>query len=95
MTDGAIELSYEEVQRRVEETFRVSKWRAETKAAEQWPGESSMWMQEDHLGTDETTRPGKIWQWLEAHRRGMVWAFAVAAALVGALISQMIFHRWF
>ncbi|ESZ11039.1 hypothetical protein X737_30400 [Mesorhizobium sp. L48C026A00] len=70
---------------------------AEAKAAEQWwpRCESPLWMQEDHLGTDENTRQGKIWQWLEAHRRGMAWALAVAALLVGALICQMIFNRWF
>lgn len=94
VTDGAIELSYEEVLRRVEETFRVSKWRAEAKAAEQWPGESPGWVHED-LETEENTRQGKIWQWLEAHRRGMAWALAGAALLVGALISQMIINRWF
>lgn len=94
VTDGAIEPSYEEVLRHVEEKFRVSKWRAEAKAAERWPGESPDWVAEN-LGTVENDERLKIWSWLEAHRRGMAWVLAGAALLVIALIVQMIIKRWF
>lgn len=94
VAQGGMELSYEEILRHVDEKFRVSKWRAEARAAEEWPGARSEWMG-DGTETLESAEPNKVWKWLEAHRRGSAWLLAVAAVMMAGLVARMIINRWF
>ncbi|WP_157813701.1 hypothetical protein [Sinorhizobium meliloti] len=91
VTDGALDLSYEEVLRRVDEMFRVSKWRLEAKAAEAWPGQSPLWPDDVGIERDEQAR---LWSWLEGHRRGFALVLFVAALAISAVIVHLIMQRW-
>ncbi|WFS69583.1 hypothetical protein CFBP4996_26280 (plasmid) [Agrobacterium leguminum] len=93
VTDGALDLSYEEVLRRVEEMFRVSKWKMEAKEAEDWPGPSPSWMMET-TADEASFKQAKFWSWLEGHRRGIAWFLAAAAIAMAVVIVQILNHRW-
>ncbi|MFC0808931.1 hypothetical protein ACFHWW_26410 [Ensifer sp. P24N7] len=92
VADGTMDLSYEETLRRVDEMFRVSKWRMEAREAEAWPGASASWLMEVE-DEREAVKRTRFWVWLEERRRGLAWVLFGAALAMTAVIAQMVMQR--